>query len=103
MAIILPSLKILLELAKSLKLSLVSLFFVLFCFVLIFPTFFLEQEIHLERYAHGPVVYVHPREINFGTIKALKDRSKLLHLENVSEAPAHFRIEMVSACGAVFQ
>ncbi|XP_032925436.1 hydrocephalus-inducing protein homolog isoform X2 [Catharus ustulatus] len=51
-------------------------------------------EIHLECYGYGPFLKVHPKEINFGTIQALKDKSKILHLENVTEVPAHFRIEM---------
>lgn len=83
--------------AKLLKLSLLSGFF------LIFPTFFLEQEIHLECIGQGPVVYVSPREINFGAIRVLKDNTKSFRLSNQSGIPAPFRAEMVSVCGAVFQ
>ena len=49
----------------------------------------------------GPVVYVHPREINFGSIEVLQDASKSLHLSNQAVIPASFCVEMVSICGAV--
>ncbi|XP_063024385.1 hydrocephalus-inducing protein homolog [Melospiza melodia melodia] len=85
-AIIVPSLGMLLELAVFLKLPLLHL--------LTFPTFFLEQEIRLECVGQGPVVYVHPREINFGSIPVLEDCSKTLHLANQCKIPAAFQVEM---------
>ncbi|XP_063024383.1 hydrocephalus-inducing protein homolog [Melospiza melodia melodia] len=85
-AIIVPSLGMLLELAVFLKLPLLRL--------LTFPTFFLEQEIRLECVGQGPVVYVHPREINFGSIPVLEDCSKTLHLANQCKIPAAFQVEM---------
>ncbi|XP_071296358.1 hydrocephalus-inducing protein homolog [Agelaius tricolor] len=51
-------------------------------------------EIRLECVCQGPVVYVHPREINFGSIPVLEDRSKTLHLANQCEIPATFQVEM---------
>ncbi|XP_040433979.1 hydrocephalus-inducing protein homolog, partial [Falco naumanni] len=42
----------------------------------------------------GPVVYVHPREINFGSIEVLQDASKSLHLSNQAVIPASFCVEM---------
>ncbi|NXY09427.1 HYDIN protein, partial [Pteruthius melanotis] len=51
-------------------------------------------EIRLECIGQGPVVYVSPREINFGTIQVLQDSSKRLQLANQSDIPATFRAEM---------
>ncbi|XP_056356607.1 hydrocephalus-inducing protein-like [Oenanthe melanoleuca] len=52
------------------------------------------QELHLRCIAHGPVVHIHPREINFGTIPVLKDKSKIIHLENHGVIPAPFWVKM---------
>ncbi|NXN87253.1 HYDIN protein, partial [Bombycilla garrulus] len=51
-------------------------------------------EIHLECIGQGPVVYVYPREINFGTIKVLQDSCRRLNLSNQSDIPATFWAEM---------
>ncbi|XP_055675367.1 hydrocephalus-inducing protein-like [Falco peregrinus] len=42
----------------------------------------------------GPIVYVHPSEINFGSIEVLQDASKTLHLSNQAVIPASFCVEM---------
>ncbi|NWU39074.1 HYDIN protein, partial [Hylia prasina] len=51
-------------------------------------------EIHLECIGQGPVVYVYPREINFGSIPVLHDSSRPLDLSNQSDIPATFWTEM---------
>ncbi|KAM6253129.1 hydrocephalus-inducing protein homolog [Porphyrio hochstetteri] len=48
----------------------------------------------LEAVGEGPVVYVHPREINFGNIQVLEDASRTLYLSNQSVIPASFRAEV---------
>ncbi|XP_040437218.1 hydrocephalus-inducing protein-like [Falco naumanni] len=50
----------------------------------------------------GPVVYVHPREINFGSIEVLQDASKSLHLSNQAVIPASFCVEMTAVCDRVW-
>ncbi|XP_053843742.1 hydrocephalus-inducing protein homolog isoform X2 [Vidua macroura] len=51
-------------------------------------------EIHLECVGQGPVVYVYPREINFGVIPVLKDRTKTFYLANQCDIPATFQAKM---------
>ncbi|XP_032925482.1 hydrocephalus-inducing protein homolog isoform X2 [Catharus ustulatus] len=51
-------------------------------------------EIHLQCIGQGPLVYVHPREINFGAIQVLQDSSKILQLFNQTVIPAPFWVEM---------
>ncbi|NXX95861.1 HYDIN protein, partial [Centropus bengalensis] len=51
-------------------------------------------EINLVSTGEGPVVYVHPRKINFGSIKVLQDASRTLSLFNQTAAPASFQAEM---------
>ncbi|XP_066050989.1 hydrocephalus-inducing protein homolog [Chamaea fasciata] len=51
-------------------------------------------EIHLECIGHGPIVYVYPSKINFGSIPVLQDSSKNLYLSNQSDIPATFWAEM---------
>ncbi|XP_064242899.1 hydrocephalus-inducing protein homolog isoform X1 [Passer domesticus] len=51
-------------------------------------------KIQLECIGQGPVVYVHPREINFGSIPVLEDCFQTLHLANQCHLPATFRVEM---------
>ncbi|XP_068267686.1 LOW QUALITY PROTEIN: hydrocephalus-inducing protein homolog [Nyctibius grandis] len=46
----------------------------------------------------GPVVYVHPSKINFGSIQVLQDASQTLHLSNQSVIPAYFWAEMAGKC-----
>ncbi|NWV44296.1 HYDIN protein, partial [Grantiella picta] len=55
-------------------------------------------EIHLECIGQGPVVYIHPRQINFGTIQVLQDSSKALQLANQSGIPAIFWTELAGKC-----
>ncbi|NXK09844.1 HYDIN protein, partial [Herpetotheres cachinnans] len=46
----------------------------------------------------GPVVYVHPSKINFGSIQVLQDASQTLHLSNQAVIPASFWAEMAGKC-----
>ncbi|XP_065519869.1 hydrocephalus-inducing protein-like, partial [Lathamus discolor] len=52
-------------------------------------------EIHLLSTGEGPVVHVHPSEINFGSIQVLQDASRTLHLSNQSVIPASFSAKMI--------
>ncbi|XP_065519815.1 hydrocephalus-inducing protein-like [Lathamus discolor] len=54
-------------------------------------------EIHLLSTGEGPVVHVHPSEINFGSIQVLQDASRTLHLSNQSVIPASFSAKMAGA------
>ncbi|KAM7040273.1 hydrocephalus-inducing protein homolog [Acridotheres tristis] len=51
-------------------------------------------EFHLECMAHGPVVSIDPEKINFGAIRVLEDRSKIVHLKNHGDIPAPFWVKM---------
>ncbi|NXI70129.1 HYDIN protein, partial [Anseranas semipalmata] len=51
-------------------------------------------KIHLVSTGEGPVVYVHPSKINFGSIQVLQDASRTLHLSNQAVIPAPFWAEM---------
>nr|XP_030138199.3 hydrocephalus-inducing protein homolog [Taeniopygia guttata]XP_030138200.3 hydrocephalus-inducing protein homolog [Taeniopygia guttata] len=51
-------------------------------------------EIHLNCIGRGPVVYVYPTEINFGSIPVLKDHCKTVCLANQSDIPASFQEKM---------
>ncbi|XP_030334371.1 hydrocephalus-inducing protein homolog [Strigops habroptila] len=51
-------------------------------------------KIHLVSIGEGPVVYVHPSKINFGSIQVLQDASQTLHLSNQSVIPASFSAKM---------
>ncbi|NXJ80823.1 HYDIN protein, partial [Trogon melanurus] len=57
-------------------------------------------KIHLVSVGEGPVVYVHPSKINFGSIQVLQDASQTLRLSNQTVIPASFRAEMAgkSSC-----
>ncbi|NXU58594.1 HYDIN protein, partial [Turnix velox] len=55
-------------------------------------------EIHLVSTGAGPVVYVHPSKINFGSIQVLQDASQTLHLANQTVIPASFSAEMAGKC-----
>ncbi|KAM9269036.1 LOW QUALITY PROTEIN: hydrocephalus-inducing protein homolog [Cariama cristata] len=55
-------------------------------------------KIHLVSTGKGPVVYVHPSKINFGSIQVLQDASQTLYLSNQSVIPASFWAEMDSKC-----
>ncbi|XP_075621905.1 hydrocephalus-inducing protein homolog [Balearica regulorum gibbericeps] len=51
-------------------------------------------EIHLVSVGEGPVVYVHPSKINFGSIQVLEDASRALYLSNQTVIPAFFWADM---------
>ncbi|KAM6409238.1 hydrocephalus-inducing protein homolog [Rhynochetos jubatus] len=55
-------------------------------------------KIHLVSVGEGPVVYVHPSKINFGSIQVLQDSSRTLHLSNQTVIPASFWAEMAGKC-----
>ncbi|XP_074708608.1 hydrocephalus-inducing protein homolog [Strix uralensis] len=55
-------------------------------------------KIHLVSTGEGPVVYVHPSKINFGSIQVIQDASRTLHLSNQSVIPASFRAKMADKC-----
>ncbi|XP_042653703.1 LOW QUALITY PROTEIN: hydrocephalus-inducing protein homolog [Tyto alba] len=55
-------------------------------------------KIHLVSTGEGPVVYVHPSKINFGSIQVLQDASQTLHLSNQTVIPAFFWAEMAGKC-----
>ncbi|KAM6352746.1 hydrocephalus-inducing protein homolog isoform 6-T13 [Alca torda] len=55
-------------------------------------------KIHLVSTGEGPVVYVHPSRINFGSIRVLQDASQTLHLANQTAIPASFSAEMAGKC-----
>ncbi|NXQ99391.1 HYDIN protein, partial [Sagittarius serpentarius] len=55
-------------------------------------------KIHLVSIGEGPVVYVHPSKINFGSIRVLRDASRPLHLSNQTVIPASFWAEMAGKC-----
>ncbi|XP_004431871.1 PREDICTED: hydrocephalus-inducing protein homolog [Ceratotherium simum simum] len=49
---------------------------------------------HLKSIGEGPVIYVHPTEVDFGNIYVLKDSSRILNLSNQSFIPALFQARM---------
>ncbi|NWU95982.1 HYDIN protein, partial [Upupa epops] len=55
-------------------------------------------KIHLVSTGEGPVVYVHPSKLNFGSIQVLQDASQTLHLSNQAVIPASFWAEMAGKC-----
>ncbi|XP_008933568.1 PREDICTED: hydrocephalus-inducing protein homolog, partial [Merops nubicus] len=55
-------------------------------------------KIHLVSTGEGPVVYVQPSKINFGSIQVLQDVSRALHLSNQAVIPASFWTEMTGKC-----
>lgn len=68
-----------------------------------FLMFFLlrgTQVCHLKSIGEGPVIYVHPTQVDFGDIYVLKDSSRILNLSNQSFIPALFQARMVSRCRA---
>ncbi|XP_048371298.1 hydrocephalus-inducing protein homolog [Sphaerodactylus townsendi] len=50
--------------------------------------------IDLVTFGEGPVVYVHPSNLDFGNIQVLKDASMMLYLSNQSVIPAPFKAQM---------
>ncbi|NXI51133.1 HYDIN protein, partial [Chloroceryle aenea] len=55
-------------------------------------------QIHLVSIGEGPVVYVQPNKINFGSIQVLQDAHRTLHLSNQCVIPASFWAEMAGKC-----
>ncbi|XP_077746030.1 hydrocephalus-inducing protein homolog isoform X3 [Canis aureus] len=49
---------------------------------------------HLRSIGEGPVIYVHPTQVDFGSIYVLKDSSRILNLSNQSFIPALFQARM---------
>ncbi|XP_040838338.1 hydrocephalus-inducing protein homolog isoform X1 [Ochotona curzoniae] len=49
---------------------------------------------YLKSVGDGPVIYVHPTQVDFGNIYVLKDSSRILNLSNQSFIPALFRARM---------
>ncbi|XP_021488188.2 hydrocephalus-inducing protein homolog [Meriones unguiculatus] len=49
---------------------------------------------HIKSIGEGPVVFIHPTQIDFGNIYVLKDTSRILQLSNQSFIPAFFRAYM---------
>nr|XP_051703218.1 hydrocephalus-inducing protein homolog isoform X2 [Oryctolagus cuniculus] len=49
---------------------------------------------YLKSVGEGPVIYVHPTQVDFGNIYVLKDSSRILNLSNQSYIPALFRARM---------
>ncbi|XP_044902281.1 hydrocephalus-inducing protein homolog isoform X9 [Felis catus] len=49
---------------------------------------------HLKSIGEGPVIYVHPTQVDFGNIYVLKDSSRILNLSNQSFIPALFQARM---------
>lgn len=51
-------------------------------------------ECHVRSIGEGPVIYVHPIQVDFGTIYVLQDSSRILNLSNQSFIPALFQAHM---------
>ncbi|XP_073911808.1 hydrocephalus-inducing protein homolog [Castor canadensis] len=51
---------------------------------------------HVKSRGEGPVVYIHPTQVDFGNIYVLKASSRILSLSNQSFIPALFRARMAS-------
>nr|XP_031536660.1 hydrocephalus-inducing protein homolog isoform X1 [Vicugna pacos] len=49
---------------------------------------------HIKSIGEGPVIYVHPTQVNFGNIYVLKDSLRILNLSNQSFIPAVFKARM---------
>ncbi|XP_064239335.1 hydrocephalus-inducing protein homolog [Aotus nancymaae] len=49
---------------------------------------------HLNSTGEGPVMYIHPSQVDFGSIYVLQDSSRILNLCNQSFIPAFFRAHM---------
>lgn len=54
------------------------------------------QACHVQSIGEGPVIFIHPTQIDFGNIYVLKDTSRILQLSNQSFIPAEFRARLVS-------
>ncbi|XP_013359426.1 PREDICTED: hydrocephalus-inducing protein homolog isoform X2 [Chinchilla lanigera] len=51
---------------------------------------------HIKITGQGPVIYVHPTQVDFGNIYVLQDSSRVLNLSNQSCIPALFRAHMAN-------
>nr|XP_023421731.1 hydrocephalus-inducing protein homolog [Cavia porcellus] len=51
---------------------------------------------HLKITGQGPVIFVHPTQIDFGSIYVLQDSSRILNLSNQCCIPAFFRARMAN-------
>ncbi|XP_015443273.1 hydrocephalus-inducing protein homolog isoform X1 [Pteropus alecto] len=49
---------------------------------------------HVRSVGEGPVIYVHPTQVDFGNIYVLKDSSRILSLSNQAFIPASFQARM---------
>uniref|UniRef100_A0A8C8TUT7 HYDIN, axonemal central pair apparatus protein n=1 Tax=Peromyscus maniculatus bairdii TaxID=230844 RepID=A0A8C8TUT7_PERMB len=49
---------------------------------------------HIQSIGEGPVIFIHPTQVDFGNIYVLKDTSRILQLSNQSFIPALFRARM---------
>ncbi|KAL6033960.1 hypothetical protein STEG23_011292, partial [Scotinomys teguina] len=49
---------------------------------------------HIHSTGEGPVIFIHPTQVDFGNIYVLKDTSRILQLSNQSFIPALFRVRM---------
>ncbi|XP_039707976.1 hydrocephalus-inducing protein homolog isoform X13 [Pteropus medius] len=49
---------------------------------------------HLRSVGEGPVIYIHPTQVDFGNIYVLKDSSRILSLSNQAFIPASFQARM---------
>lgn len=66
-----------------------------------------KQVCNIRSVGEGPVIYVHPTQVDFGSIYVLKDASRVLNLSNQAFIPASFQARMVSrlwdCCGMKIQ
>ncbi|XP_026632827.1 hydrocephalus-inducing protein homolog isoform X2 [Microtus ochrogaster] len=51
---------------------------------------------HIQSIGEGPVIFIHPTQVDFGNIYVLKDTSRILQLSNQSFIPAYFRARMAN-------
>ncbi|XP_030099412.1 hydrocephalus-inducing protein isoform X1 [Mus musculus] len=51
---------------------------------------------NIQSIGEGPVIFIHPTQIDFGNIYVLKDTSRILQLSNQSFIPAVFRVRMAN-------
>ncbi|XP_010642750.1 hydrocephalus-inducing protein homolog isoform X4 [Fukomys damarensis] len=51
---------------------------------------------HLKIIGQGPVIHIHPTQVDFGNIYVLQDSSRILNLANQSCIPAFFRAHMAN-------
>ncbi|NXJ99580.1 HYDIN protein, partial [Corythaixoides concolor] len=67
-------------------------------YVIVFGNEGSPLKIHLVCTGKGPVVYVYPSKIDFGSIPVLQDASQTLHLSNQTVIPAPFCVKMAGKC-----